>query len=151
MQATEGQSKSRDGIGARCFETFQQASVAQQLQDLPAETTSLRGDSGLRLPLEYQGSHSGQSQFNGEHQSGRAGAHDDDVSLRHWLPPSTTFRVTGVDVRCIGQFHDDSSGWSSRRPALLGVVTWHVLRLGARAVRVKPRSWFEAIPDGDVR
>ena len=42
VHPAERQSESRDGSGAGCFESLQQASVAQQLQDLPAETAGLR-------------------------------------------------------------------------------------------------------------
>ena len=91
MQTAERQSESRAGTGAGCFESFQQASVAQQLHDLPAETAGLRGVSELRLPLEYQRSHSGQAQFTGQHQAGRAGAHDDHVGVHHWPFSSQPF------------------------------------------------------------
>lgn len=74
------------GVEQRAFAGL--ASVAQQLQDLPAETAGLRDVSDLRLPFQYRGSHSGQAQFTGEHQAGGAGAHDDDAGVRHWpLPP----------------------------------------------------------------
>jgi hypothetical protein len=59
MHTTERESGGWNGVGAGCFESSQQASVAQQLQDLSAETAGLRGVSGLRLPLQYQRSHSG--------------------------------------------------------------------------------------------
>jgi hypothetical protein len=95
MQTPERQAESRDGLGTGLFESFQQASVAQQLQDLPAETASLRNVSDLRLLLEDQRLHSGQAQFNSEHQACRAGAHDDHVSVRHWPLPSKTFGATG--------------------------------------------------------
>jgi hypothetical protein len=55
----------------------------QQLQDLPAETAGLRDVSDLQLPLQYQRSHAGQSKFTGQHQAGRAGAHDDYVGVHH--------------------------------------------------------------------
>lgn len=76
------------GVEQRAFAGL--ASVAQQLQDLPAETAGLRDVSDLRLPFQYRGSHSGQAQFTGEHQAGGAGAHDDDAGVRHWpLPPTS--------------------------------------------------------------
>jgi hypothetical protein len=61
MHTAERQSESRDGSGAGSFESFQQASVAQQLQNLPAETAGLRDVSDLRQPLEHQRSHAGQA------------------------------------------------------------------------------------------
>ncbi len=67
MHIAERETGSRTGGGAGGFEPFQQAPVAQQLQDLPAETAGLRGVSGLRLPLEYQRSQSGQAKFTSEH------------------------------------------------------------------------------------
>ena len=73
----------RPGSGAGCFESLELASVAQQLQDLPAETAGLRDVSDLRLPLQYQRPHAGQAQFTSEHQTGRAGAHDDHVGVHH--------------------------------------------------------------------
>lgn len=48
MHTAERESGSRAGVGAGCFESFQRASVVQQLQDLPAEIVGLRGVSGLR-------------------------------------------------------------------------------------------------------
>ena len=83
MHAAEREPGSRAGSGAGCFESFEQASVAQHLQDLPAETAGLRDVSGLRLPLEHQRPHSGQAQLTGQHQAGRAGAHDDHVGVHH--------------------------------------------------------------------
>jgi hypothetical protein len=40
---------------------------------------------GLRLPLEHQRSRFRKAQFTGEHQAGRAGAHDDHVGVSHGL------------------------------------------------------------------
>jgi hypothetical protein len=86
MHSAERQSKRRDGTSAGCLESFQQASVAQHLQDLPAETTGLRDVSDLRVALEHQRSHSGQAQLKGEHQAGWAGAHDDHIDI-HFATP----------------------------------------------------------------
>ena len=78
-----GKRRRRAGAGAGGLESLEQASVAQQLQDLPAETAGLRDLAGLRQPLEHQRSHAGQAQLTGQHQAGRAGAHDDHVGIRH--------------------------------------------------------------------
>src|SRR5207344_1143777 len=67
---------------------------AQQLHDPPAETAGLRGVSELRLPLQDQGAHSGQAQFNSEHQAGRAGAHDDHVGVHHRPLPAPSFAAS---------------------------------------------------------
>ena len=83
VHAAPRESGSRHGAGAGGFESLQQAPVAQQLQDLPAETAGLRDLAGLRQPLEHQRSHAGQAQLTGQHQAGRAGAHDDHVGVRH--------------------------------------------------------------------
>lgn len=91
MHPAEREPGSRPGTGAGCFESLERASVAQHLQDLPAETAGLRDVSDLRMPLEYQRSHSGQAQFTSEHQAGRAGAHDDHVGVHHWPLPSQSF------------------------------------------------------------
>ena len=63
---------SRHGSGAGRFESLELASVAQQLQDLPAETAGLRDVSDLRLPLQHQRSHAGQAQLT-RPASGRSG------------------------------------------------------------------------------
>jgi hypothetical protein len=98
MHTAERESGGRARIGAGCFESFQQASVAQQLQDLPAETAGLQGVSGLRLPFQYQRSHSDQAQFTGQHQAGRAGAHDDHVGVHYWPLPSQSFVASPRDL-----------------------------------------------------
>ncbi len=64
-----------------------QASVAQQLQDLPGETTGLRDVSDLRLPLQHQRAHADEAQLPGQRQ---AGAHDDHVNVRHSRRKPTT-------------------------------------------------------------
>ena len=86
VHAAERQPESRAGGTAGCFESFQQPSVAQHLQDLPAETSGLRDVPDLRVALEHQRSHSGQAQLNGEHQAGWAGAHDDHIAI-HFATP----------------------------------------------------------------
>jgi len=91
MHPAEREPGSRPGTGACCFESLELASVAQQLQDLPAETAGLRDVSDLRLPLQYQRPHAGQAQFTGQHQAGRAGAHDDHVGAHYWPLPSQSF------------------------------------------------------------
>jgi hypothetical protein len=68
------------------------------LQDLPAETAGLRDVSDLRLPLQYQRSHSGQSQFTGQHQAGRAGAHDDHIGFHHWPLPAQSPAASPHDL-----------------------------------------------------
>src|SRR5207244_2085463 len=73
------------------------ASVAQQLQDLPAETAGLRDVSDLRLSLQYQRSHPGQAQLTCQHQAGRAGAHDDHVGVHHRPPSSPSVVVSPRD------------------------------------------------------
>ena len=98
MHAAERQSQRRAGGGAGCFEPFQQAPVAQHLQDLPAETAGLRDVPDLRVPLEHQRSHSGQAQLNSEHQAGRAGAHDDHVGVRHGRPLEPSRRVSARSI-----------------------------------------------------
>ncbi|MBP2055760.1 hypothetical protein J2Z21_008776 [Streptomyces griseochromogenes] len=90
MHTAEREPGSRDGVGACCFEAFQQAPVAQQSKDLPAKTTGLGRVPALRLPLQHQRPHTGQTQFTGQHQAGRAGTHNDHIGVHHWpLPPQS--------------------------------------------------------------
>ncbi len=109
VHAAPRESGSRPGAGAGGFESLEHASVAQQLQDLPAETAGLRDLAGLRPPLEHQRSHAGQAQLTGQHQADRAGAHDDHVGVQlvggagevHDVLPRTLGRATArraVDV-----------------------------------------------------
>ena len=83
MHAAEREPGSRDRVGASGLESLQQASVAQQLKDLAAETTGLRDVAELRPALQHQRPHPGQPQFSGQHQAGWAGAHDDHIGVRH--------------------------------------------------------------------
>ncbi len=98
MHPAPRESGSRPGAGAGCFESLELASVAQQLQDLPAETAGLRDVSDLRLPLQHQRSHSGQAQLTGQHQAGRAGAHDDHVGVHHRPLSSHSFVASPRDA-----------------------------------------------------
>jgi hypothetical protein len=91
MHAAEREPRSRHGAGAGRFEAFQQAPVAQQLQDLPAQTTGLRAVPALRLPLQHQRSYTGQTQFPGQHQAGWAGTHNNHIGVRHWPLLSQVF------------------------------------------------------------
>ena len=89
LQAAERGSRGRaDRAAAGRFDPVQQAPVAQQFHDLPIETVGLRGLSQPRLPLQYQRPHSGQAQLTGQHQAGRARAHDDHVGVHHWPRPA---------------------------------------------------------------
>ena len=72
VHPAEREPGSRAGSGAGCLESLELASVAQQLQDLPAETAGLRDVADLRLPLQHQRSHSGQAQL-ARRASGRSG------------------------------------------------------------------------------
>ena len=54
MHPAPRESGSRTGTGAGGFESLELASVAQQLQDLPAETAGLLDVAGLRQPVEHQ-------------------------------------------------------------------------------------------------
>ena len=94
MHAAEREPGSRTGAGAGRFESLELASVAQQLQDLPAETAGLRDVSDLRLPLQHERSHAGPPQLAGQHQAGRAGAHDDHVGVHHLATPLAVFRFS---------------------------------------------------------
>jgi hypothetical protein len=89
MHAPERVYRGRAGVGGGCCESSQQASVVQQLQDLPAETVGVRGFAELRLSLQYERSHSGQAQLSGQHHAGRPGAHDYHVGVNytHFTPP----------------------------------------------------------------
>ena len=84
MHPAPRQPRGRPGSGASGFESLELAPVTQHFQDLPAETACLRDVSDLRLPLRYQRSHAGPAQLTGEHQTGRAGAHDDHIGVHHW-------------------------------------------------------------------
>src|SRR5712691_9901212 len=97
MHPAERESGGRPGSGAGCFESLELASVAQQVQDLPAETAGLRDVSDLRQPLQYQRSHAGQAQLTSEHQAGRAGAHDDHVGVHYWPLPWESFVASPGD------------------------------------------------------
>ncbi len=102
MDAAERESGSRVGVGADRRQPFQQAPVAQQLQDLPAKTAGLRGLSALRPPLQYQRSHAGQAQLTRQHQAGRAGAHDDHVDVHRILPSARRGRpLSRADPDCL--------------------------------------------------
>ena len=63
---------SRHGSGAGRLESLELAPVAQQLQDLPAETAGLRDRLGSAVPLQHQRSHAGQAQL-ARRASGRSG------------------------------------------------------------------------------
>ena len=120
--AERGRRSRADGPATGRFDPVQQAPVAQQFHDLPVETVGLRGLSQPRLPLQYQRPHSGQAQLTGQHQAGRAGAHDDHVGVHHWLLPSKSFGV-GLNrggrehQRCrVGQLVDQ--GWRTILPGM---------------------------------
>ena len=98
MHPAPRQPRSRHGSGAGRLESLKLAPVAQQLDDLPAETAGLRDVSDLRLPLEHQRPNPGQAKLAREHQTGRAGADDDHVGVRHW-PLPRLFLVVPVWIR----------------------------------------------------
>lgn len=81
VHPAEREPGSRHRAGARRFEPCQQASVAQQFQDLAAQAAGLGGVAWPRLPFQHQRPHSGQAQFGGQHETGRAGPHDDHVGV----------------------------------------------------------------------
>ena len=78
-----GERESRPGRGAGGFEPLELTPVAQHVQDLPAEAARLLDLAGLRQPVEHHHSHTGPAQLAGQHQAGRACAHDDHVGVRH--------------------------------------------------------------------
>lgn len=92
VDAAEREAGGRDGAGAGRLASFQQAPVAQQLQDLSTEATGLWGVPASLLPLEHQRPNPGQAQFTGQHQAGRASTHNDHINI-HALPLIRTARA----------------------------------------------------------
>jgi hypothetical protein len=83
MHTAERESRRRYGIGVGSLEPAQQAPVAQQVQDLPADTERLRRIPDHRLTLHHQRPHPGEAQLDGQHQTGRAGTDDHHIGLQH--------------------------------------------------------------------
>lgn len=99
MDTAEREPRSRYRVGAGRFEPVQQAPVAQQLENLPAEPTGLRSVAGSRLPFQHQRPDSGRLQFGGQHQTGRARAHDDHVGMHSTPVPAVSGRSNDSDIR----------------------------------------------------
>ena len=87
VHLAERQPECRNRPRAGHFESLQQAAVAQHLHNLPAQTAGLRNLPDLRMLLQHQRIHSGQTQLDRQHQAGRTGAHDDHVRVHQPPPP----------------------------------------------------------------
>ena len=86
-----GNLSSAIGDMAQGLAAFRKYIPADLVRRLIGETAGLRRVSEPRLPLEHQRSYSGQAELTRKHQAGRAGAHDDHVSVHHRPPPVPCF------------------------------------------------------------
>lgn len=110
MHPSEREAGSRDRAGAGCLEAVEQPSLAQQLQDLPAETAGFRGAPAPWLPFQDQRPDTGKAQLGGQQETGRAGTHDDHIGVLHAhlsrssMLPDMIVRTCSV-MRSNGQSH----------------------------------------------
>ena len=72
VDAAEGVDRGRAGVGGGRGEPFQQAAVAQQVEDLPAEPGRPRGLPQHRVALQHERLRAREAQLRGQHQPRRA-------------------------------------------------------------------------------